>query len=92
MATVVTILTSLVKNVDWSAKAKNSLAVVGSAIAGTVYVLASNHWDFASLANKDVLALAGSIYGVATVIYGFILKGTPANAALEDIRVFGKKA
>lgn len=81
----VVVLTSLFKNVDMSAKVKNSIAVIISVVAGVLTDLAGRNFDFGSYAAADILGTALIIYGASQLVYTFIMKGTAADAALESV-------
>ena len=80
----VVLLTSLFKNVNWSDRVKNILALGLSAVAGVVTDLASKNWDLAAYANLDILTTVLVIYGAAQLIYNFIMKGTAVEATLSQ--------
>lgn len=80
----VVVLTSLFKNVSMGAKAKNAIAVVVSSVAGVLTDLSGRNFDFGSYAAADILGTALIIYGASQLVYNFIMKGTAADAKLED--------
>lgn len=83
-ALLVVIGTSLLKAVDMSARWKNTIAVVLSAIAGAATVFIENGLDFSALAGESILNTALLVYGASQIFYNFILKGTGVEAKLAD--------
>lgn len=79
VAFAVTLLTSFVKNVEWSARAKNLLATVLSVVAAGIAAIVAGDFD-----GKPLFELTVYIYGLAQGFYNFILKGTTVNAKLEQ--------
>jgi hypothetical protein len=88
LAVAVVLLTSLFKNVEWSDKVKNLVAVVFSVVGGAVSVWLSGGFDGA----VDVLQTSLLVYGASQLLYAFILKGTTPEAALANVSVFGGSA
>lgn len=74
VALVVTLLTSLIKNVEWTHRAKNLLATGLSVVAAGVAV-----WVAGDFAAKPLFELTVYIYGLAQGFYNFILRGTSAE-------------
>lgn len=85
LAVAVVLLTSLFKNVDWSDKVKNLVAVVFSVVGGAVSVWLSGGFDGA----VDVLQTSLLVYGASQLLYAFILKGTKPETALANVNVLG---
>jgi len=85
LAIVVVLLTSLVKNVDWSPKAKNLVATVVSVAGSALFVLASP--DRSLNDAGDFLALSSSAYGASQLLYQFILRGTSVEQKLAETKV-----
>lgn len=74
----VTLLTSLIKNVEWTGRAKNLLATGLSVLAAGVAV-----WVAGDFEAKPLFELTVYIYGLAQGFYNFILRGTTVNDSLE---------
>ena len=91
LAVVTVLLTSVLKNVEWSAKTKNLLAVGLSVLAGGAFVLQQNGWDVSAFASADLLEVVTLVYGAQQAVYNFVLNGTQLNAKLESVGV-GSKA
>lgn len=72
--------TSVIKNVEWSDKVKNLIAVGLSLLAGTVGVYAAGGFNNAT----DVLQTATVIYGAAQLVYQFIFKGSSLNEKISN--------
>lgn len=84
---VVAAATSIIKNVEMSVKVKTLIATVLSTVGGAITVVGTNGWDFSGFNGGDIFATALTVYGSATLIYNFILKGTHVNAKIEDVTV-----
>lgn len=84
-AVLVVLGTSILKNVDWSDKVKNTIAVVLSVVAGVASVWATGGF----IGVTDVLEVATLVYGVAQAIYIFIFKGTGFNEVLSNWSIGG---
>jgi len=83
LAVVTVLATSLLKNVEWSDRAKNLLAVGLSVLAGGAFVLQQHGWDVSAFASADLLETVTVVYGAQQAFYNFVLNGTAFNAALE---------
>ena len=83
LAVVTVLATSLLKNVEWSDRAKNLLAVGLSVLAGGAFVLQQHGWDIGSFASTDLLEVVTLVYGAQQAFYNFVLNGTAFNSALE---------
>lgn len=81
----VVFLTSLFKNVEMTARVKNLIAVAVSSVAGVLTDLSGRNFDFGSYAAADIMGTALIIYGASQLVYNFIMKGTKADAKLEEI-------
>jgi len=82
---VVTVVgTSLLKNVEWSDKTKNLIALGLSVLGGGVYVLQQEGWDVSAFASVDLLEMVTMVYGASQALYGFVLNGTGFNTTLEN--------
>lgn len=81
----VVLLTSLFKNVEMGAKAKNLIAVVVSSVAGVLTDLSGRNFDFGSYAAADIMGTALIIYGASQLVYTFIMKGSTLDAKLEEV-------
>lgn len=77
-ALAVNVLTSLIKNVNWTARAKNLVATVLSIVAAAAATIVAG--DFEA---KPLFELSVYIYGLAQAFYALILKGTVINHNLE---------
>lgn len=88
VAVLVVLATSLLKNVEWSDKAKNLIATVLSVVGGVATVFATGGFVNAT----DVLTISGLVYAASQLIYTFIFKGFGLNTSLENVRVFGKNS
>jgi hypothetical protein len=86
-AVLVVLGTSILKNVDWSDKVKNTVAVALSVVAGVASVWATG--GFVDV--TDVLEVATLVYGVAQAIYIFMFKGTGFNDILSNWSIGGKE-
>lgn len=89
VAVVVVLLTSVLKNVEWSSRVTNLIAAVLSVVGAVVTVLAANGWSVDSFTDGNVLEIALIVYGGSQLIYNFILKGTAVSEALDNVNVFG---
>ncbi len=79
---VVTLVTSLLKMDLMSAKVKNLIAVVLSAVAAGVSV-----WLSGDLAGtEDIMLAVTSMYGISQAVYAFILKNSGLDSVLAGIR------
>jgi hypothetical protein len=87
----IVLATSLIKNVKMSDRAKNLIAVVLSTFAGVIIDLQTHGFDFGSYALQDVLGTVLVIYGGSQAVYNFVLKGTAAEAKLENVEVIPVK-
>lgn len=84
-AVAVVLLGSLIKQVDWSDKAKQLLVSVLSVVGGFVTVWATGGLNGA----VDVLETALLVYGSSQLIYAFIFGGTTPERALAEISFGG---
>jgi hypothetical protein len=90
---VLTVLgTSVLKDVEWSAKTKNLLALGLSVLAGGAYVLQQEGWDVSAFASTDLLEVVTLVYGAQQAVYNFVFNGTRFNAKLESVGVGSGKA
>lgn len=82
---VVTVFaTSLFKNVGWSPKKKNLLAVVISVVgAALTVILAKGGLD--ALISADLLETVVLVYGGSQAFYQFILNGTSVENKLANV-------
>lgn len=87
LSIAVTLLTSLFKTVDLSAKQKNLIATGLSIVAG----IASAYVD-GEIVASSLAASAVAIYGASQLAYNFILKGTGLNNKLTAVTLFGAKS
>lgn len=85
VAVLVVLATSLLKNVEWSDKAKNLIATVLSVVGGVATVFATGGFVNAT----DVLTISGLVYAASQLIYTFIFKGFALNSTLEKVNIFG---
>lgn len=91
LGVVVTVLTSLFKQISFSVRVKNLIAIVLSALSA-VYVVWANG-DLLGLNNiTSFLAVAVLVYGIAQGAYNFILQGTSLAQALASVNLFGRKS
>ncbi len=79
----VVLLTSIIKQVQWTDKTKNLVATVLSVIAAGILFVAGV--DFSALAAIDLVGLITSVYGSSQLIYNFILSGTGLDRKLASI-------
>lgn len=78
------LLTSLFKQVQWSSRAKNLVAVIFSVIgAGLTILMAKGGLD--NLLSADLLESIVLVYGGSQAIYAFILSGTRADQKLAQV-------
>jgi hypothetical protein len=84
-AFLVVLGTSLIKYAGLSAKVKNVIAIVLSAVGAGVVTVVTGGLDQAADVKdvSDLLALVTMVYGVSQVIYHFLLDGTGVDDSLE---------
>lgn len=85
LAVVVTLLTSLFKHVDWSAKTKNLLATVLSVLGAAVTVWLGEGRELANAG--DVAQLAVTVYGGSQLLYNFLMRGTHIEEKIAEVEV-----
>lgn len=86
LAVLVTLLTSLFKNVNWNPRVKNLVATVVSVVAaGATLFLKKDGID--ALADADLMELSLQVYGASQLFYHFILRGTPVEERLAETEV-----
>jgi hypothetical protein len=90
-AVVVVIATSVIKNARLSTRVNSLIAAAVSVVAGAVGLLALHGFDLNTLVTTDLPQMIVSVYGSATAVYHFILKGSPLNDALESVQVIPAK-
>lgn len=81
----VVLLTSILKNTDWSPRYKNLLATVLSVIAAVLLFVGGI--DLGTVTTIDVLGLITSVYGTSQLVYNFILTGTGLEHSLAEKKV-----
>lgn len=87
LSIAVTLLTSLFKTADLSAKQKNLIATGLSIVAGAASAYISGDVSASSLT-----ASAVAVYGASQLAYSFVLKGTGLNDKLSSTVLFGANA
>ncbi len=85
LAIAVVLLTSLIKNMNWNAKAKNLVATLLSVAGAGVFVAFSPDRSVNDFG--DFFALATSAYGSSQLLYNFILRGTAVEHKLAETKV-----
>jgi hypothetical protein len=81
---VTVFLTSLFKQVQWSSRIKNLIAVTLSVIgAGLTVIMAKGGVD--NLLSADLLESIVLVYGGSQAVYNFILSGTAVENSLATI-------
>lgn len=88
-AVCVVLLTSLFKNVNWTARTKNLIASVFSVAAAGISVWLLHGGNFNDVG--DFFQLAVSTYGASQLFYNFILNGTVVESALATAPLPHKK-
>lgn len=86
VAIVVVAATSLLKNVEWSTKAKTLVATVLSVAGGAVTAWLSGAFNGADVTTSIAVVFAGS-----QLLYKFILEGTGFEQALANVKVLPSK-
>jgi hypothetical protein len=84
-AIAVVLLTSLIKNVNWSSKHKNLVATVLSVLAASIMFVSVT--PLATLSGTGVLSIITSVYGTSQLLYQFILNGTGLERKLAGTDV-----
>jgi hypothetical protein len=85
----VSLLTSLVKHVEFSAKAKVALATVFSWVAGVVVELSLH--PISEQTAASILGTVLAIFGGSQVFYKFIMEGTTLEQKLAAVRVISSR-
>ena len=86
LSVAVTLLTSLFKQVHWTTRQKNLVALGLSLVAA--YWAVKTHGGFGGLNTmSSVAAAAGLVFGVSQAIYQFLLSGTGLDALLAAVTV-----
>ncbi len=78
------LLTSLFKNVNWSPRKKNVLAVVFSVVGAAITVILTQG-GVDALLTKDLLESVILVYGGSQAFYQFILNGTKVENSLANV-------
>ena len=86
---VVTILTSVFKTINFSARQRHSIAVVLSAIGGALLSWVNFNGDYSV---PHLLETFSAVYASSQLIYGYVLNGSNLDQVLTAFSVFGKKS
>jgi len=78
---LVVLLTSLIKNVNWSFKGKAAVATVLSVLAAILALFMTGGW--AAFTSVALFQTFTAVYGSSQLIYQFIMKGTVVEEKLS---------
>lgn len=87
-AFLVLLLTSLVKNVEWSSKTKNLLTMAVSLVVGLgAALLEAGSVDALAASPGGVMGVVSAIYLSSQVVYKFVMDGSRVEEFLSEKKV-----
>lgn len=81
----VTLLASLIKNINWNPKVKTTLATVLSVAGGVVSLVLTKGWD--GLLTQDLLTSVSTVFAGSQLFYKFILDETVVEDKLANTNI-----